>query len=161
MADQLHIPDLLQMQRNNFPMLFLDGVTVVEPMKYVVGRKNFTFNEWFFPAHFPGDPLVPGFVLVEAMAQAFIMTFLVDKPFQGLETNLVELSKSRFRKPVKPGDTLESHAYLHSFRRGIAKGRVESFVLKEIVCEAEFVISIPQVLAKYRPQLPASTGGPQ
>lgn len=154
-ARKLDVRDILRIQCNGYPVLFLDSVLVVDPMRYVIGSKNFTFNEWFFPAHFPGNPLVPGFVLVEAMAQTFIMTFLADSRYEGQETNLVQVNSSRFRLPLRPGDTLVSHAHLHSFRRGIATGQVESFVGRELACGAEFVVSVPQVLDEYRPRPPS------
>ena len=69
------VNEILNSQQNKFPLMFIDRIVSLKPGKELKAIKNFTYNEWFFPAHFEGEPNVPGFIQVECMAQAFIMTF--------------------------------------------------------------------------------------
>lgn len=140
-------------QRNRYPLLFIDRVTEVVPGKYAKAIKNFTFNEWFFPAHFDDEPNVPGFVQIEALTQTFLMTFLSFDEYQGEKTSFVSINNAKFKRKIVPGDTLEIYATLDSFRRGVAKGRVESFVEGEAVASMELVVAIPSVLEGLHPRV--------
>lgn len=133
-------------QRNRYPLLFIDKVTEALPGKYAKAIKNFTFNEWFFPAHFDDEPNVPGFVQLEALTQTFLMTFLTLEEYKGKKTSFVTINNCRFKRRIIPGDTLEIHATLESLRRGVARGHVESFVDKEAAASTELVIAIPDAL---------------
>lgn len=139
-------------QQNRYPLLFIDRVTEAVAGKYAKAVKNFTYNEWFFPAHFEDEPNVPGFVQTEALTQAFLMTFLSLEEYKGSKTSFVSMNNVRFRRKIEPGDRLEIHAYLDSFRRGIAKGHVESFVDGEPACSLELVVAVPSVLEQLRPK---------
>lgn len=145
------IMGIQECQRNRYPLLFIDRVTEAVPGKYAKAIKNFTFNEWFFPAHFDDEPNVPGFVQMEALAQTFLMTFLTFEEYKGEKTSFVSINNAKFKRKVVPGDTLEIYAVLDSFRRGIAKGHVESFVEGEPAASAEFVTALPSVLNGLRP----------
>lgn len=139
-------------QRNRYPLLFIDKVTEAVPGKYAKAVKNFTFNEWFFPAHFNDEPNVPGFVQIEALTQTFLMTFLTLDKYRGEKTSFVSISNAKFKRRLVPGDRLEIHAQLDSFRRGIARGRVESFVDGEAAASLELVVAVPSVLEQLRPK---------
>lgn len=139
-------------QRNRYPLLFIDKVTECVPGKYAKAIKNFSFNEWFFPAHFDDEPNVPGFVQTEALVQTFLMTFLTFDEYKGHKTGFVSQNNVRFRRKIVPGDRLEIIATLDSFRRGLAKGHVESFVDGEAACSAEFVVAIPDVMNNFKPR---------
>ena len=76
MKKSLNSIELLEYQPNRYPFLMIDYVTKLKPGYYAEGYKNFTNNEWFFPAHFEDEPNVPGFIQLEALVQTFIMTFL-------------------------------------------------------------------------------------
>ena len=67
--------EIQKFQQNRYPLLFIDYVETVKVGKYAKGHKNFSYNEWFFPAHFEDEPNVPGFVQMEALTQMFLMTF--------------------------------------------------------------------------------------
>ena len=138
-------------QRNRYPLLFIDKVVEAIPGKSVHAVKNFTYNEWFFPAHFDDEPNVPGFIQTECLSQTFIMTFLCMDEYKGKKTAFVSQDGVRFRRKLIPGDTLDIFATLDSFRRGVAKGHVESFVCDEPACCARYKICIPDVLDLYRP----------
>ena len=143
---------ILASQRNRYPLLFVDRIVEAVPGKSAIGIKNFTYNEWFFPAHYDDDPNVPGFILVEAMVQTFIMTFLSQDQYKGSKTNFVGLDKVKFRRKIIPGDTLKITAELDSFKRGLAKGRAEATVDGEYACGAHFTVSVPGVFDKFIPK---------
>ncbi len=145
------IPGILQCQRNRYPLLFVDKIYDVVPGKYAKGTKCFSYNEWYFPAHFDDEPNVPGFIQIESLVQTFIMTFLTIPENKGKKTNFVSLEKVKFKRKIIPGEILHIHAYLSSFKRGIAVGYAESFVDGEIACRADFVISVPDILNKFKP----------
>ncbi len=140
-------------QRNRYPLLFVDKITEAIPGKSAKGIKNFTFNEWYFPAHFDDDPNVPGFVLVECLVQTFLMSFLCIEEYRGMETSFVSINNVKFKKKVVPGDRLEMDATLESFRRGVARGHVDGFVDGIFTCSADFVVAITEVLDKFKPKI--------
>lgn len=141
-----------QYQQNRYPLLFVDEIEEAVPGKSAKGHKNFTYNEWFFPAHFADEPNVPGFVQIEALTQVFLMTFLTIPEHQGKKTGFIEV-RSRFRKKIVPGDRLDVEAELHSFKRGLAKGGARGYVNGEFACEAELQIAIPDVMIAFRPPI--------
>jgi len=137
---------------NKFPWLFLDRVMDIEPGKYVVARKNFTYNEEYFPAHFPGSPSVPGFIQIESCMQAFLLTFLSLDNYKRRETADRLLNNVVVKRKIIPGDTLEMHATLTSFNRGVAKGKVESYVDGEPAVSFEVVAVVVDELDKFKPK---------
>lgn len=140
-----------QYQQNRYPCLFIDYVQEVIPGKSAKGHKNFSFNEWFFPAHFPDEPNVPGFIQIEALTQLFLMTFLTLPGNKGKKTGFVSIENARFRKKIIPGDRLEIQAELKSYHRGLAKGTSVGYINGEVACSAELVIAIPDILNQFRP----------
>ena len=142
-------------QQNRYPLLFVDKITEAEPGKYAKGYKNFSYNEWFFPAHFADEPNVPGFVQIEALTQVFLMTFLTLPEYKGKKTGFVAVKNARFKKKIIPGDKLETEAILESFRRGLAKGRAAGYVNGEVACTIELEIAIPDVMREYIPPTPS------
>ena len=146
------IKGIQECQQNRYPQLFIDSITDVVPGKSAKGFKNFTYNEWFFPAHFEGDPNVPGHIQIECLVQTFIMTFLCLEPYKGMKTNFVSMNNVFFKRKIIPGERLEIRAVLDSFKRGLAKGSAESFVGEEIACRADFLITLPDVLESFKPR---------
>ena len=145
------IPEIMEYQQNRYPLLFVDEITEVIPGKHAKGKKAFSYNEWYFPAHFDGDPNVPGFVQIESLVQVFLMTFLTLDGYAGRKTSFVSLDQAKFRRKIIPGETMNIYAELEDFRRGIAKGYAKSDVNGEPAISASFVIAVPDILAKYRP----------
>ena len=141
-----------QYQKNRYPLLFIDFVNEVVPGEKARGFKNFTFNEWFFPAHFEDEPNVPGFVQIESLTQMFLMTFLSLPGNQGKKTGFVSIENARFKRKIIPGDRLDIEATLKSYRRGLAKGASIGYVNGELACSAELVIVIPDILDEFRPK---------
>jgi len=140
-----------QYQQNRYPLLFIDYVEEVVPGKSAKGHKNFTFNEWFFPAHFADEPNVPGFIQIEALTQLFLMTFLTLPGNKGKKTGFISIENARFKKKIIPGDRLDIQAELKSYRRGLAKGTSTGYIKEEIACSAELVIAIPDILNEFIP----------
>lgn len=143
-------------QQNRHPLLFIDKIVDTKPGKEANSVKCFSYNEWFFPAHFEDDPSVPGFILVESMAQTFLMTFLTFEEHKGKVAVGREINNVKLKKMIIPGDTLKIKALLHSFKRGIAKGSVEGFVDGTLACQAEFIVCLPDVLYGLKPKIKPS-----
>jgi 3-hydroxyacyl-[acyl-carrier-protein] dehydratase len=137
---------------NKYPWLFLDKVTEITPGKSVTAIKNFTYNEFYFPEHFPEDPSVPGFIQIEACMQSFLLTFLSLDEYKRRETADRILNNVLVKRKIIPGDTLEMHAKLDRFNRGIAKGRIESFVNGEQAVSFEVTVVIPDEMDRYKPK---------
>ena len=148
----LDIPGIKACQQNRHPLLFIDKIVDTTPGEEANSIKCFSYNEWFFPAHFEDDPSVPGFILVETMVQTFIMTFLTLEEHKGKKTNFISINNVKFKKMVIPGDILKINAKLLSFKRGIAKGIAEGYVDGALVCKAEFMVCLPDVLSNLKPK---------
>ena len=149
---KLDIPEIKNFQCNRHPLLFLDKVIEVTPGKSAIGKKNFSYNEWFFPPHFEDDPNVPGFIQVETLVQTFIMTFLTLDDFKGMKTNFISIDNVKFKRKIIPGDTLIIKSELNSFKRGIAKGSSSGYINDDIACSADFIVSLPDVLNSFKPK---------
>lgn len=128
----------------------IDHVDWVEPGVSARGFKNLTFNEWYFPIHFPGHPNMPGALQLEAMAQMMTIAITTLPGLEGKVTHAISHTV-RFRKEVLPGDKLEIEANVISWSRGIAKGTGVGKTNGSIACEAEMVITIPEILEAFLP----------
>lgn len=144
--------EIQQYQQNRYPLLFIDYVEEVVPGKSARGHKNFSFNEWFFPAHFPDEPNVPGFIQIESLTQLFLMTFLTLPGNKGKKTGFLAIENARFKRKIIPGDRLDIKAELKSYRRGLARGTSEGYVDGEIACSADLVIAIPDIINDFIPK---------
>ena len=137
------IEDIMRVLPHRYPFLLVDRILEIEENKRVVGIKNVTINEPFFQGHFPGHPIMPGVLIVEAMAQVGGMLLL-----GGLEdpdTKVVyfmSLDNVRFRKPVKPGDQIVFEVEIIQIRGKIAKTRGVARVDGEVVAEAEMAAMV-------------------
>ena len=151
MKRSLNQVELQRFQPNRYPFLMLDRVTEVVPGKYAKGFKNFTNNEWFFPVHFPGAPNVPGALQLEAMAQMLTVAITTIEGLEGSVTHALQ-HIVRFRKEIFPGDRLDISAEVDSWTRGICRGSALGTVAGEVVCEAQMVITIPEILKAFLPK---------
>jgi beta-hydroxyacyl-ACP dehydratase FabZ len=134
--------DIIEIQKilpHRYPFLYVDRVLEVEPGKKIVAIKNVTFDEHFFQGHFPGRPIMPGVLIVEAMAQ--VGGILVHKTIE-TEDKMVyfmSIDKVKFRKPVVPGDQLVFEVVPIQSRGKVHKFKGEAKVDGKLVCEAEFM----------------------
>jgi 3-hydroxyacyl-[acyl-carrier-protein] dehydratase len=115
------------------------------------GYKNLTLNEWYFPEHFPGAPNMPGALQLEAMAQMLTVAITTQPGLKGKVTHALQHTV-RFRKEVLPGDKLILETTVFSWSRGIAKGRGVGTTNGEVACEADMLITIPDILEQYLPK---------
>ena len=138
-------------QQNRYPLLFIDRMLDFDPGKSATALKNYSFNEWYFPAHFENSPSVPGFVMLESMTQTFIMTFLTLDEHKGKQTAFSQIKNMKFTKKVVPGDSMVISAQLESFKYGVASGKVIGTVNDSLACSAELVVVLPDVLNKMAP----------
>jgi len=147
----LNAEELKRFQPNRYPFLMIDYVTDVEPGVHAKGYKNLSNNEWYFPVHFPGGPNMPGALQLEAMAQMLTVALTTKEGLEGKVTHALE-HKVRFRKEVLPGEQLVIEANIISWRRGICKGKAIGYTNGEVACEAEMLITIPDILDQYIPK---------
>lgn len=143
--------EIQKYQQNRYPCFFLDKITEVIPGKHAKGYKNFSYNEWFFPAHFADEPNVPGFIQIETLTQCFLMTFLTLPGLRGKKTGFVSINNAMFHKKIIPGDRLDLKADLLSYKRGLAKGSVAGNIDGELACEITLVVCVPDILNQFKP----------
>ena len=136
----LTIQDILKLLPHRYPMLLVDRILELDPGARIVGLKNVTANEQFFQGHFPGAPVMPGVLIVEAMAQCAAVLFLRDIPERDEKLFLFGgVDKARFRKPVIPGDQLIMEITVIQKRANTVKVRGEAKVSGVLVAEAELL----------------------
>jgi 3-hydroxyacyl-[acyl-carrier-protein] dehydratase len=135
--EKLDIGGLMKILPHRYPMLLLDRVIELVRAKRVVAIKNVTINEPFFEGHFPGFPIMPGVLIVEAMAQAgaaLLFTEVTDRDNKLLVFTGIE--RARFRRPVTPGDQLRIEVDVLAFRGTAGRLQGKAFVEGKLVCEA-------------------------
>jgi len=128
---------------HRYPFLMVDRILDLVPRERVVGLKNVTMNEPFFQGHFPGHPIMPGVLIIEAMAQ--VGGILLLNTQSNPEDKLVYftgLDRVKFRKPVRPGDQLRFEVEMLKFRQSLCRMSGKAFVANELVCEAELSAAI-------------------
>jgi beta-hydroxyacyl-ACP dehydratase FabZ len=136
----LNIIEIMKLLPHRYPMLLVDRILELEPDKRVVGLKNVSANEQFFQGHFPGAPVMPGVLIVEAMAQCCAVLFLRDLPDRESKLFLFGgIDKARFRKPVIPGDQLILECVVMQRRAGTVKVKGTARVNDVVVAEAEML----------------------
>jgi beta-hydroxyacyl-ACP dehydratase FabZ len=136
----MNIIEIMKLLPHRYPMLLVDRVLELDPGKRVVGLKNVSANEQFFQGHFPGAPVMPGVLIVEAMAQCSAVLFLLDLPDREKKLFLFGgIDKARFRKPVVPGDQLIIECVVLQRRTSMVKVKGIARVDGAIVAEAEML----------------------
>jgi beta-hydroxyacyl-ACP dehydratase FabZ len=140
MNNMLTIHEIMKLLPHRYPMLLVDRILELEPGKRIVGLKNVSANEQFFQGHFPGAPVMPGVLIVEAMAQCGAVLFLRDLPDRHRKLFLFGgVDKARFRKPVIPGDQLILECIVLQQRSNTVKLKGTAKVNDAIVAEAEML----------------------
>jgi len=141
----LTINDIMKILPHRYPMLLVDRVIEIEDGKRIVGVKNVTANEQFFTGHFPGAPVMPGVLIVEAMAQCSAVLVLRDIPDRDQKLFLFGgVDKARFRRPVIPGDQLRMECEVLQRRSNTIKVKGVASVDGNVVAEAEMLSVMTQ-----------------
>jgi 3-hydroxyacyl-[acyl-carrier-protein] dehydratase len=141
---QLDINAILRQLPHRYPFLLVDRVLECRPGESIRALKNVTYNEPFFPGHFPGRPVMPGVMIIEALAQtAGILAFVTANVVPNEQTRFyfVGIDKARFRKPVEPGDQLVLTAQLERALKGIWRFSTTAFVGDNEVAHADMMVA--------------------
>lgn len=138
----LDINEIQKILPHRYPFLLVDRIIEIEDGKKAVGLKNVSVNEGFFQGHFPGYPVMPGVLLIEAMAQVGAVAILRMPEYQGKIAFFAGIDNVRFRKQVVPGDQLRIEVELLKLRGRIGKGRGVVTVDGAVAAEGEFMFAI-------------------
>ncbi|MHB1286334.1 MAG: 3-hydroxyacyl-ACP dehydratase FabZ [Leptospirales bacterium] len=142
---RLNIQEIMEILPHRYPFLLVDRILEVEPGKKITGVKNVSINEPFFVGHFPEFPIMPGVLLIEAMAQVGgILAICSGQDKTGRIPYFMGIDHARFRHPVAPGDTLIITLTTRNVRGSSWKMQGEIHVGEKLVCEAEIMAMIRQ-----------------
>ena len=137
------IKEIMKLLPHRYPFLLVDRILELEPAKRIVGLKNVTINEQFFQGHFPGAPVMPGVLIIEAMAQVAGVMIYRDLP--GKEKKLIYftgIENAKFRRPVVPGDQLRIEMEMLNRRSNFGKMQGRATVDGKLVAEAVVLFAI-------------------
>lgn len=139
MLDNCDIQNIIP---HRYPFLLVDRIIEIEYGKRAVGIKNVTANEPFFQGHFPGNPIMPGVLIVEAMAQVGAVSILGMEEHKGKLAVFTGIDGMRFKRQVIPGDTLRMEVEMIAMKRGIGKAKAEAYVGEELAAAGQLMFAI-------------------
>jgi UDP-3-O-[3-hydroxymyristoyl] N-acetylglucosamine deacetylase / 3-hydroxyacyl-[acyl-carrier-protein] dehydratase len=139
----MEVEKILELLPHRYPFLLVDRVLEVQGTQKIVGLKNVTFNEPFFQGHFPGHPVMPGVLIIEAMAQTGGLLLMEQIPDRASKVvYFMALDHVKFRKPVVPGDQLRMEVEMLQFRGKVARMKGIALVDGKIAAEAEMLAGV-------------------
>lgn len=138
----MNVAEIQELIPNRFPIYFIDRVEEMTPGEHVLALKNVTINEEVFQGHFPGEPVLPGVYILEALAQAGSIPLLKLDKFKGQTAYLGGMNKVKFRKKVQPGDQLMLQVDIVKLKDYAGIGKGVAYVDGKKVCEAELTFII-------------------
>jgi 3-hydroxyacyl-[acyl-carrier-protein] dehydratase len=140
----IDIAEILRLIPHRYPFLLVDRAEGYKPHQSIVGIKNVTMNEPFFIGHFPGNPVMPGVLIVESLAQAgaVLMSKSLNANVEGKTIFFMSLDNCRFRQPVRPGDVLRLKVEVLRARSKLFKFRGEAWVGDKVAAEAEWAAMV-------------------
>jgi len=144
-APTMDIGRIMDWLPHRYPFLLVDRIVEIEGTKRIVGIKNVTINEPFFQGHFPGHPIMPGMLIIEAMAQVGGMLLMSHFEGQNVEDKVMyfmSLDNVKFRRPVVPGDQIRFELEMLSFRGKTCKMKGVGYVEGQVVAEAEMMAMV-------------------
>jgi 3-hydroxyacyl-[acyl-carrier-protein] dehydratase len=137
----LSIIEIMKYLPHRYPFLLVDRIVESEPGVRIVGLKNVSINEPFFQGHFPGQPIMPGVLIIEAMAQvAGVLAYC--SGVEGRSVYFMSIDKAKFRRPVVPGDQVRMEVKLIHRRGNVWKFSGQAMVDGKVVSEAEFMAMV-------------------
>lgn len=139
---ELGIKEIQNLIPHRYPFLLVDKIIDMEPGKRAIGIKNVTINEPFFQGHFPGLPIMPGVLIVEAMAQVAAAICMDLEENKGKLGVFAGIDNCKFRKQVVPGDTLRMEVEMTALRRGIGKAEAKAYVGDQLACSANLTFAL-------------------
>ncbi|HZV47614.1 MAG TPA: 3-hydroxyacyl-ACP dehydratase FabZ [Thermodesulfovibrionales bacterium] len=138
----MNIKDIQNLLPHRYPFLMVDRIVEIEPEKRAVGIKNVTINEEFFQGHFPGNPIMPGVLIIEALAQVAGILAFQSGASEGKSVYFLSIEKAKFRRPVVPGDQLRLEVSVLQFRGNVWKFAGNALIEDKIAAEAEFTAMV-------------------
>lgn len=138
----LDVEEIMRLIPHRYPFLLVDRITEHIQSQEIKGYKNITANEPFFQGHFPGQPIMPGVLMIEAMAQLGAVLLQCTDEARGKLTVFAGIDNARFRGLVKPGDRLDMHCVMTKYRHPIGKSQCKGYVDGKLVVEADLMFSI-------------------
>lgn len=138
----LNIKEIQEIIPHRYPFLFVDSIESLESLKRAVGYKNVTMNEYFFQGHFPQEPVLPGVIIIEALAQVGAIALLYDEKFRGKIAYFGGIKNARFREKVVPGDRLRLEVEIIKMKGPMGIGQATAKVGDKVVCQAELTFAV-------------------
>lgn len=138
----MNIKEIQELLPHRYPFLLVDRIIEIEYGKKAIGIKNVTANEPFFQGHFPGNPIMPGVLIVEAMAQVGAVSILGMEEHKGKLAVFAGIDGMRFKRQVIPGDTLRMEVEMIAMKRGIGKAKAEAYVGEELAAAGQLMFAI-------------------
>ncbi|MGL4451868.1 MAG: 3-hydroxyacyl-ACP dehydratase FabZ [Sarcina sp.] len=138
----LGIQEIKEILPHRYPFLLVDKVELIEEGQKIIAYKNVTANEEFFQGHFPQHPVMPGVLIVEALAQTGAIAILSMEQFKGKLPLFAGINKARFKKQVQPGDILRLEVEIIKLRGPVGVGKATATVDGKIACSAEIMFAI-------------------
>jgi 3-hydroxyacyl-[acyl-carrier-protein] dehydratase len=141
-STSLKIEEIMALIPHRYPFLLVDRIESVVPSQSAVGIKCVSMNEPMFQGHFPGKPLMPGVLIVEALAQVGAVALMSEPANQGKLAVFAGIDDVRFKRQVVPGDVLRLEVTIDSLRRGIGKGTALATVNGEVACKGSLMFAL-------------------
>ena len=138
----MNVEEIMAAIPNRFPIYYLDAVTEFEDEKHITAVKNLTMTEDFFQGYFPGEPIMPGTLIVEALAQAGSLLILKSAAFEGKTAYIGGINKANFLEFVRPGDTLFLNFDIQKVKGPVGTAKAWATVEEKVVTECEFTFIV-------------------
>lgn len=136
------INDIQKIIPHRYPMLLIDKIIEMQEGKKAVGIKNLTMNEYFFQGHFPGNPVMPGVLIIEALAQTGAAAILSLEKFKNKTVYFGGIKSAKFKRKVIPGDVLRLETEIIKMKSTIGMGKAIAYVGCEIAAEADLIFAV-------------------
>jgi len=146
---KLNKEEILEYQKNRDPYLMIDFVEELIPGKSAKGYKICDKDDWYFKVHWEGDPNMPGMLQIESLIQMSALTILSLPGNKGKTMYLTSANNLKFVKKIIPGDKLYINTEVRSYKRGLAICLGKGYINKQIACQAEFCLMLPDEIKKY------------